>query len=52
MSLKLNGHIKSVKSTEDAMGDIIHLLTLEVVGDVKELLDYTKKPLAIIIERE
>lgn len=50
--MKLSGHIKSVKSTEDAMGDISHTLTLEVVGDIKAIQDLLKKPLNISIDPE
>lgn len=50
--MNLKGHIKSVKSTEDTMGDINHTLTLEVVGDIKAIQDLLKKPLSITIEVE
>lgn len=50
--MKLKGHIKTIKSSEDRMGDIVHTLSLEVVGDIKALQDFTEKPLDITIEIE
>ena len=50
--INLKGHIKSLKSSEDRMGDLVRLVTLEVVGDFQGLHEYEQKPLDIKIEVE
>jgi hypothetical protein len=50
--MKIKGHIRSIKSSEDRMGDIVHLLTLEIAGDIEGLQSYVKKSLDIEIKQE
>ena len=50
--MKLKGHIKTIKSSEDRMGDLVQLVTFEVVGDFQKLHEYEQKPLDITVEVE